>query len=121
MNPRLVMKRQQKNFLSQRKRDQDKLNFGFQSTYVALLAVISFLLFYYVLSLNTSATLGYDIRELENSQKKLKVELERLDVKIAELDSLESITSDEIFKNMEKVEDPNYLVIREGIQYVYNN
>ena len=121
MNPRLVMKQQQKNFLSRRKKDQEKLNFGYQSTYIGLLSVIWFLLIYYVISLNTSATLGYDIRALEDSQKKLKVELERLDVKIAELDSLDTITSDDIFDNMEAIEDPDYLVIKEWVQYVYNN
>ncbi len=121
MNPRLVMKQQPKNFLSRRKRDQEKLNFGFKSTYIGLLTVIWFLLFYYVLSLNTSATLGYDIRELENSQKKLKVELERLNVKMAELDSLDTISSDDIFDTMEAIEDPDYLVIKSWVQYVYNN
>ncbi len=115
------MKQQTKWFFSKRKKNKEKLNFGYQTTYIGLLGIIWFLLIYYVISLNTSATLGYDIRALEDTQKKLKVELERLDVKIAELDSLDSISSDSSFKNMLPVEDPDYLVIKQWVQYVYNN
>jgi hypothetical protein len=110
-----------KSFLSSRKKDKDKLQFGYQSTYIALLGVIGFLLIYYVWILNANATQWYTIRELENAGKELKVELERLDVKIAELESSQSISSDEGIQNMmEEYEDPNYLVIRDDIQYVYN-
>jgi hypothetical protein len=121
VNPRLVVREPQKNFFSQRKKEKEKLNFGYQSTYVALVSIIAFLLIYYVWILNANATQGYTIRQLEKTQNELKVELERLDVKIAELDSLDTITSDEIFDNMVPVEDPDYLVIKEGVQYVYNN
>jgi hypothetical protein len=110
-----------KNFLSTRKRNKDKLQFGYQSTYMALLGVIGFLLIYYVWILNANATQGYTIRNLENIGKELKVELERLDVKIAELESSESISSDkELQDMMEEYEDPNYLVIKNDTQYVYN-
>ena len=37
------------------------------------------------------------------------------------MDSLDSINSDDVFKNMEAIEDPDYLVIKQGVQYVYNN
>jgi hypothetical protein len=108
-------------FLSERKRNKEKLQFGYQSTYIALLGVIGFLLIYYVWILNANATQGYTIRELENIGTELKVELERLDVKIAELESSESISSDQNMQNMmEEYEDPNYLVIRDNVQYVYN-
>ena len=110
-----------KSFLSERKRNKEKLQFGYQSTYIALLGVIGFLLIYYVWTLNANATQGYTIRDLENTGKELKVELERLDVKIAELESTESISSDEQLQDiMEEYEDPNYLVIKENVQYVYN-
>ena len=122
MNPRLVMARQPKNFLSQRKRNKEKFKFGYTSTYVGMLAVIACLFIYYVIGLNTSATLGYDKLDLENTQKELKVELERLNVKIAEIESSDAIGSDEVLENMmEEYEDPNYLVIRTWVQYVYNN
>jgi len=47
------------------------------------------------------------------------MERERLEVKIAELESLSNIMTDDDLKFMEKVEDPNFLVIKENIQYVY--
>jgi hypothetical protein len=49
------------------------------------------------------------------------MEKEILDVKIAELESLSNILQDEDLENMEKIEDPDYLVIKENIQYVYKN
>jgi len=112
VNPRLVVREPQKNFLSRRKRDQEKLQFGYQSTYVALVSIISFLLIYYVWILNANATQGYTIRQLEKTQNELKVELDRLEVKIAEMDSLDSINSDDVFDNMEPIENPDYLVIK---------
>lgn len=121
MNPRIVVREPQKSFFSRRKREKEKLNFWYRSTYVTLVSLIGFLLIYYVWILNANATQGYTIRDLENTQKELKIELERLEVKIAELDSLDTITSDSIFEDMENVEDPDYLVIKNGIQYVYNN
>lgn len=116
------MNRQPQSFLSKRKQNQDKLQFGYQSTYMILLGLIGFLLLYYVWILNANATQGYTIRELEDTQKELKVELERLDVKIAEIESSESIGSDKTLESiMEEYQDPNYLVIKENVQYVYNN
>ena len=47
------------------------------------------------------------------------MERERLEVKIAELESLSNMMTDDDLKFMEKVEDPNFLVIKENIQYVY--
>lgn len=107
-------------FSSQRKREKEKLTFGYQSTYMTLLWLIGFLLLYYVWILNANATQGYSIRKLEKVQNELKVELDRLDVKIAELDSLENISSDELLQDMIPIEDPNYLVIKESDKYVYN-
>ncbi|NCO31489.1 hypothetical protein GW891_01385 [bacterium] len=48
------------------------------------------------------------------------MEKEKLDVKIAELESLSNIMTDTDLKNMEKIEDPDYLVIKDDVQYVYN-
>jgi len=86
-----------------------------------MVSVIWFLLIYYIWILNVNATKGYTIRELEQTQRELKVELEKLDAKIAELESLDNILQDSDVETMEKVENPDYLVIREGVQYVYNN
>lgn len=87
-----------------------------------LLGLIGFLLLYYVWILNANATQWFAIRELENTQKQLKVELDRLDVKIAEIESSRSIESDETLGEiMEEYDDPNYLVIQENVQYVFSN
>jgi hypothetical protein len=48
------------------------------------------------------------------------MEKELLDVKIAELESLSTILSDNDLQNMNKIEDVDYLVIKDDIQYVYN-
>ena len=111
----------EKLFSSARKLEKEKLHFWYQSTYITLLGLIVFLLLYYVWILNANATKGYMIKELENTQNELKVELDRLNVKIAELDSLETISSDEIFEQMLPIEDPNYLVLKENVQYVYKD
>ena len=122
VNARLVMKQyNEKLFSSARKLEKEKLHFWYQSTYITLLGLIVFLLLYYVWILNANATKGYMIKELENTQNELKVELDRLNVKIAELDSLETISSDEIFEQMLPIEDPNYLVLKENVQYVYKD
>jgi hypothetical protein len=49
------------------------------------------------------------------------MEKELLDVKIAELESLSTILSDDDLQNMQRVKDPEYLVIKDNVQYVYNN
>lgn len=79
------------------------------------------LLIYYVWILNANATQGYTIRQLQKSQNELKIQLDRLDVKIAEMESLETITADDMYEQMVPIDDPDYVVIREGVQYVYNN
>jgi hypothetical protein len=70
--------------------------------------------------LNASATQGYTIRDLEVEKNKLLMEKAKLDVQIAELDSLSEIMSPEDLKNMEKIQDPDYLVIKENVHYTYS-
>ena len=55
------------------------------------------------------------------ASKEKEREKERLDMKIAELESLTNIMNDSDLKNMEKVNDPNFLVIKDDVQYVYND
>ena len=109
-----------KSFLSKRKKEKEKFNFWITSTYIALLSVISLLLLYYVWMLNVNATNGYNIRELEIEKKVLLMEKELLDVKIAELESLSTILQEDDLQNMKRVENPEYLVIKDDVQYVYN-
>jgi hypothetical protein len=69
--------------------------------------------------LNASATQGYTIKDLEAEKNKLLMEKAKLDVQIAELDSLSNIINPANLKDMEKIGDPNYLVIRGNVQYTY--
>ncbi len=61
------------------------------------------------------------IRQLELKKSNLLIEQQLLDVKIAELESLSTILKEDDLENMEKIENPDYLVIKEGVQYVYND
>jgi hypothetical protein len=45
--------------------------------------------------------------------EQLDLERQRLDVRIAELESLSTILQEDDLKNMEKTEDPDYIVIKE--------
>ncbi len=121
MNNPIVNKNLKRNFFSKRKKDKEKFNFWVTSTYIALLSLISLMLLYYVWILNVNATKWYNIRELEIEKKQLLMEKELLDVKIAELESLSTILSDDDLQNMQRVKDPEYLVIKDNVQYVYNN
>lgn len=120
MNSRIVTKNFSQNFFSQRKKEKEKFTFWVNSTYIALLSIISILLLYYVWMLNASATQWYTIRELEIEKNKLLMEKAKLDVQIAELDSLSNIMNSNDLKNMEKIENPDYLVIKDNVQYTYN-
>ncbi len=121
MNSNILIKENRNTFFSKRKKEKEKLEFWFTSTYIIMLSVIWFLLIYYVWILNVNATKWYNIRKLEKKQKELIIQQERLEVKIAELWSLSNILSNEDLENMEKIEDPDYLVIKDWVQYVYNN
>ena len=121
MNPKIVIKDFKASFSSKRKKEKENFNIWLTSTYLIMLSVIAWLLLYYVWILNVNATKGYNIRQLEIERRELLIEKELLDVKIAELESLSNILKPEDTKNMEKVENPDYLVIKEWVQYVYNN
>ena len=53
-------------------------------------------------------------------KKQLLMEKELLDVQIAELESLSTILHEDDLQNMERIDDPEYLVIKNDVQYVYN-
>lgn len=120
MNPNFIPHRTREKFFSSRTREKQKLESGFQSTYITLISFIAFLLVYYVWTLNANATQTYEIRRLENISRELKDDLNRLESTISELDSANTILSDDMAKSMEQAYNPNYLVIKENQQYVYN-
>lgn len=118
MNPKVMTTNLKNNFYSQRKRNKEKYQFGVTSTYILMLSFISILLLYYVWMLNANATKWESIRQLDIQVQQLKLERELLDVRIADLESLDAILKED--NNMEKVENPDYLVIKEDVNYVYN-
>lgn len=121
MGKELINTNIKQSFFSQRKKAKENLSVWVTSTYITLLSLIVCLLLYYVWILNVNATQWYNIRVLEREKKNLLIEKELLDVKIAELESLSNILQDEDIEQMEKVADPDYLVIKENVQYVYND
>lgn len=121
MDSTIINKNIKRSFFPRRKIEKEQNDFWITSTYITLLSLICVLLLYYVWILNVNATKWYNIRELEIEKKMLLMEKELLDVKIAELESLSTILKDDDLQNMEKVSDPEYLVIKDNVQYVYNN
>ena len=92
----------------------------FSKTYAGILGIIACLLLYYVWVLNANATQWYTIQQLRQTQTDLQVQLDRLNIRIAEISSIEAISNEDIMKDMIEVGTPEYLVIRENVQYVYN-
>lgn len=121
MNSTIINKYIKRGSTSKRKKEKEQINFWISSTYIAMLSLICILLLYYVWILNVNATKGYNIRELEIEKKTLLMEKELLDVKIAELESLTTILKDNDLQNMETISEPKYLVIKDAINYVYND
>lgn len=118
MNPKVMTTNLKNNFYSQRKKEKDKFQVWVTSTYIIMLSFISVLLLYYVWMLNANATKWENIRQLTNQMEQLKLERQRLDVRISEVESLDTIEQDR--KDMETIEDPDYLVIKDNVNYVYN-
>lgn len=120
MKEKIISQDFSKNFYSKRKKAKEKFNFWVNSTYLSLLSIITILLLHYVWILNINATQWYNIIQLNLEKSDLMKEKEKLDLKIAEIQSLSEIMSEENKQNMEKVTDPDFLVIKNDVQYVYN-
>jgi len=108
------------NFRSHRKIERQELNSWLQSTYVFLISAIVWLLFYYVWILNANATQGYNIRKLEDEKRNLLFQQQVLESKIADIDSLDTVLDSKEAENMEKVENHDFIVIKDDKQYTYN-
>ncbi len=121
LNSKSVLWDYQQNFSSNRKKSQESLKFGLHSIYITMLSIISLLIFYYVILLNANATKWYEIRDLEDIQRQLLIQEQNLNVKISEIESLNKIEQDTMLEDMEDIQDTDYLVIKEWVQYVYNN
>ena len=121
MNPKIVLKDFESSFISKRKEEKEEFKFWINSTYIIMLLLIGFLLTYHVWTINVNATKWYNIRELKEEKRSLLIEQEKLNIKIAELESFSEILWESDLEGMEKSEKPDYLVIKEGVQYVYND
>ncbi len=122
MNPKITISDYKKAFVSKRKKAKQELTKWVNSTFIIMMGLIISLFLYYVWSLNANATAGYEIRELEREKNQLLSEKEIITVKISQLESSDNIGKDsEAKQDMEKVEEPDYLVIKQWVQYVYNN
>ena len=100
--------------------EKAKRYFGFNATFGLLIFCTAMLGIYYVWSVNSLSTVSYEIQALKNESNKLTTELQLLEVKLAELDSLSEIENSEDASIMEVIEAPDYLVIKEDKTYVYN-
>ena len=120
MHPKIVLSEKKENFVADRWKEKQTIRFEISSTYLVLIWSIFLLLIYYIWTINVNATIWFNIRELEQEKNELQLEQERLWVILAELESLDNV-KDEDYENMERAEDPDYLVIREWINYVYND
>lgn len=120
MNPNLiVLKRWHFKFFSERKTMRENFKLWMHSTYILSLIFIGILWIYYVWTLNTNATLWYNIRNLELEKNQLTIEKELLDVKIAELQSISSLMKWEWTQMMEKVDQAQYLVVKDMKNYAF--
>jgi hypothetical protein len=118
VNPKVMSTNLKNNFYSQRKKDKDKYQVWITSTYIIMLSFISILLLYYVWMHNANATQWEQILQLTNQMDQLNIEKQRLDVRIAEVESLWTLEQDD--HGMEAIEDPDFLVIKDNVNYVYN-
>lgn len=123
MYPKVVLSEDKSPFISKRWKEKKSIQFDISFTYIIMIWFIFILLIYYIWIINANATKWFSIRQLEQEKKNLLIEKEQLEVKIANLESIDWINDEnmESLENMEKVENPDYLVIKEWVNYVYNN
>ncbi len=123
MYPKLVLSEDKLPFISKRWKEKQNIKFDISFTYVIMISFIFILLIYYIWIINANATKWFSIRQLEQEKKNLMIEKEQLEVKIANLESIDGIKDEntESIDNMENVENPDYLVIKEWVNYVYKD
>ncbi len=120
MNPNLIiLKKWAFRFLSERKATRENLKFWVNTTYIMSILFIGVLWIYYVLTLNINATKWYNIRNIELEKNALKVESNLLNVKIAEINSLNNLTKWEWVKYMETINSAEYIVVKDLNNYAF--
>jgi len=114
--------RHTKEFISNRTKNKQEVTKWVNSTFVTMIGLIIFLFIYYLWTINANATLWYDIRDLEIQISQLKSQKDIVETKIDKIKSLDNISRDPFSTtDMEYIKDSQSLVIKDSIQYVYNN
>ncbi len=122
MDSKITLTDYREAFISNRKKAKQELSQGINSTFMILISLISGLFVYYIWTLNSNATIGYNIRDLERDKSQLLLEKEFMKTKLGQLETISTIKNDSsLFDQMEKVAESNYLVIETDKQYVYQN
>ncbi len=122
MNPNLiVMKKWKIPFFSERKVSRENFKLSFTKTYILTLIIIWILWIYYVWALNINATKWYVIRNLEIERRNLVMELNLLNMRIAEVQSLSNIFSDDTISSMQQFDNPKFLVVKDMNVALLNN
>ncbi len=65
----------------------------------------------YIAQVNASATKGYAVRELKEKNGELRHERDRLDIRIARLRSVDSVTARQSFLGLKKIERVTFVKI----------
>jgi len=115
-----MMPEAKKQIQSKRKKRKDEMDFWINSTFSYLTGFIAVAFIYLIWSLNAWATQWYEIRDLERTKQDLLLQKETLEVKISNLESRNSIDESDSRKQMEEVENPDFIVIRNWVNYAFN-
>ena len=111
----LVMKKGHIPFFSTRKTSRENFRLSFTETYVLALGLIGILGIYYVFMLNVNATKGYNVRNLELERRNLTFEQNLLNIRIAETESLSTISENPSVEKMTPIDSPKYLVLKDSL------
>ena len=114
----LVMKTGNIPFFSLRKTTRENYRLTLREAYILSLGLIGLLGIYYVFTLNTNATKGYNLRTIEIARKNYVFEESLLNIRIAEAQSLATLSNSSFAATMEQVENPRYLVLKDSL-YTY--
>jgi len=111
-----------KTFVSSRNENKQNLKKWINSTFISMVSLIAGLFIYYIFTLNIHATAWYKIREIEEKINDLSHKNDTISAKIFKLSSLSNIIKNkDIKKHIEKENEHKILVIKEWVQYVFNN
>ena len=111
----LVMKKGNIPFFSSRKTTRENYRLSFRETYILALGLIGILGIYYVFILNVNATKSYSVHTLEKARKNYVFEENLLNIKIAEAESLSTLSASPLVGTMEQIENPRHLVLKESL------